>query len=156
MIEATATYSLLFISLYFEIFLLVGFLERRFATQTNKGPALALASYPSVAIVVPCFNEETTVAGTMASLLELDYPKEKLEIIVVDDGSRDATLSIAKQFETDPRVRVFHKENGGKHTAMNYGLEQTNAELIGCLDADSIVASDARMLARFIHTTARR
>jgi cellulose synthase/poly-beta-1,6-N-acetylglucosamine synthase-like glycosyltransferase len=40
-------------------------------------------------------------------------------------------------------VRVFHKENGGKHTAMNYGLERTNAELIGCLDADSIVASDA-------------
>jgi cellulose synthase/poly-beta-1,6-N-acetylglucosamine synthase-like glycosyltransferase len=143
MVEATVTYSLLFISLYFEIFLLVAFLERGFAKPYVQTPIPTLTTYPSVAIVVPCYNEEKTLASTVASLLALQYQKEKLEVIIVDDGSKDSTLAIAKSFEKDARVRVFHKENGGKHTAMNFGLTQTNAEFIGCLDADSIVASDA-------------
>jgi cellulose synthase/poly-beta-1,6-N-acetylglucosamine synthase-like glycosyltransferase len=146
MVGSAITYSLLFISLYFEIFLLVSFLERRFERRAPRGNAASLAlpaSYPLVAIVVPCFNEEKTVASTLTSLLALDYPKDKLEIIVVDDGSRDSTLSIARQFESDSRIQVFHKENGGKHTAMNYALERTRADLIGCLDADSVVAPEA-------------
>jgi cellulose synthase/poly-beta-1,6-N-acetylglucosamine synthase-like glycosyltransferase len=79
----------------------------------------------------------------MRSLLSLDYPKKKIEIIIVDDGSTDDTLAIARTYESDGRVKVFHKENGGKHTAMNLGLAVTNAELIGCLDADSIVERNA-------------
>lgn len=142
MIDAALAYTLLFVSLYFEIFLLVSFLERSFSRRAEKSVSAALSSYPSVAIIVPCYNEEGTVASTLNSLLALDYPKDKLEIIVVDDGSKDRTLEIAKKFESDPRVRVFHKENGGKHTAMNFGLARTNAEMIGCLDADSVVGSD--------------
>ncbi len=142
MLSGATTYTLLFISLYFEIFLLVAFLERSFFRTRETTPAGPLSHYPSVAIIVPCYNEEKSISSTIASLRSLDYPQDKLEIIVVDDGSRDRTLEIAKESETDPRVRVFHKENGGKHTAMNFGLAQTNAELIGCLDADSVVASD--------------
>ncbi|HTR18991.1 MAG TPA: glycosyltransferase [Candidatus Paceibacterota bacterium] len=137
------TYSLLFVSLYFEIFLLVAFLERHFARRNTQSGATTLSSYPSVAIVVPCFNEEKSLGATLASLLALDYPKDRFEILVVDDGSRDNTFAIAKEFEIDARVRVFHKENGGKHTAMNLALAHTNADLIGCLDADSIVAKEA-------------
>jgi len=137
------TYGLLFISLYFEVFLLVYFLERRFTTPAAN---MSLATLPRAAIVVLFFNEEKGIAATLQSLLALEYPKEKLEIIVVDDGSTDTTLSIARQYASDPRVRVFSKENGGKHTAMNYGLSHTSAELIGCLDADSIV--DPRALER--------
>ncbi len=167
-------YVFLFVSLYFQVFMLMSFIEAR-----RRGSAL-----PSVAIVVPCFNEEHTVAATLESLLALEYPREKLEIIVVDDGSTDRTFEVAKQYEYPenersvvhataiaraqqnlssstnskpgmlsvaplnagefrsgvhraPLVRVFHKENGGKHTAMNYGLARTQADLIGCLDADS-------------------
>lgn len=140
-IGETITYSLLFISLYFEVFLLVSFLERR-SSQTGAHEPES-THRPSVAIVVPCFNEEKTLASTLQSLLALEYPTDKLEIIVVDDGSRDGTLRIAREFEGDARIKVFHKENGGKHTAMNFALERTQADLIGCLDADSIVASDA-------------
>lgn len=143
MIDGALAYSLLFISLYFEIFLLVSFLERTSTKQRVPSAVGPLASYPSVAIVVPCFNEEKNVGATISSLLSLEYPKEKLEIIVIDDGSQDHTFTVAKQFETDARVRVFHKENGGKHTAMNLALTHTNAEIIGCLDADSVVACDA-------------
>ncbi len=79
----------------------------------------------------------------MHSLLALEYPREKLEILIVDDGSTDDTLAVAQTFTYDERVRVFRKENGGKHTAMNWGLSHTSAEIIGCLDADSTVAPNA-------------
>lgn len=136
-----AMYALLFLSLYFEVFLLVSFIESLRGKKAGK--SRAIAHFPSVAIIVPCFNEARTIASTMHSLLALDYPRKKMEIIVVDDGSTDNTLTIARTYEHDPRVRVFHKENGGKHTAMNLGLSLTSAELIGCLDADSTVEKDA-------------
>ena len=144
LMDAPITYTFLFFSLYFEVFMLLSFLERR----TPKAaalllPAVADGPMPSVAIVVPCFNEEKTVAATIESLLKIDYPSGKFEIIVVDDGSRDNTLAVAREFESNPQVHVFHKVNGGKHTAMNFALAHTQADLIGCLDADSIVAPSA-------------
>jgi cellulose synthase/poly-beta-1,6-N-acetylglucosamine synthase-like glycosyltransferase len=149
--DADITYVFLFISLYFEVFMLMSFLERRTrsAVAASAG-VLDDAQLPTAAIVVPCFNEEKSIASTIASLLKVDYPAGKFEIIVVDDGSTDGTLAIARRFESDPaagmaglRVRVFHKENGGKHTAMNFALTKTTADLIGCLDADSVVAPSA-------------
>ncbi len=134
------TYGLLFVSLYFEVFLLVSFLERTLFKRAAKMVKLIL---PKTAIVVPCFNEQRGIVETLTSLLSLDYPTDKLEIIVVDDGSTDNTLALAREFESDPRVRVFTKENGGKHTAMNFALAHTDAEFIGCLDADSVVAPSA-------------
>jgi len=143
-IEMTVTYTLLFVALYFEIFLLVSFLEKRTGRQVIR-PKTQDAWLPSTCIVVPCFNEEASIGSTLSSLLALRYPADKLEVIVIDDGSSDKTLAIARTFETSPqvRVRVFTKENGGKHTAMNLALANTEAELIGCLDADSIVEADA-------------
>jgi len=141
-LDAGVTYSLLFVSLYFEVFLLVSFLRRRLSPLPARAVAGAL---PTVAIIVPCFNEERGIAQTLQSLVALEYPREKLQILVVDDGSTDGTLVLARGFEYDSRVRVFHKENGGKHTAMNYALARTDAELIGCLDADSVAAPHALM-----------
>ncbi|KKW35355.1 MAG: Glycosyltransferase involved in cell wall biogenesis [Candidatus Adlerbacteria bacterium GW2011_GWA1_54_10] len=133
-------YASLFLALYFEIFLLISFFERRPAPRTARQPA----RYPNVAILVPSYNEERTIAGTLESLLSLDYPKDKLELVVVDDGSMDKTGNIAKKFATEhPQVKYFYKENGGKYTALNWGLERTSAEFVGCLDADSFVAPDA-------------
>ncbi len=137
-----AVYALLFLCLYFEVFLLVSFLEgssrAKHGPITKKNPSYQ----PKVAIVVPCYNEAKTIGGTLRSLQALHYPADKLEIIVVDDGSTDDTYTIARQFES-ASIRVFHKGNGGKHSAMNFALERTDAELIGCLDADSIVDKNA-------------
>lgn len=134
-------YAALFTSLYFEVFMLVSFIQSKMDRGARRILSFGeLPHIPSVAIIVPCFNEEKTVASTIQSLLALDYPADKLEVIVVDDGSKDDTLAVAQMFALDhSRVRVFHKENGGKHSAMNYALEHTQAELIGCLDADSVV-----------------
>lgn len=139
-----AVYVFLFVSLYFQVFMLVSFIEvRRRPRIPVPHPHADDDDLPTVAIIVPCFNEELTVGATIESLQALDYPADKLEIIVVDDGSKDGTLLTAQGYESDPRVRVFHKENGGKHTAMNFALERTQAAFIGCLDADSTVAPEA-------------
>ncbi|OGC81004.1 hypothetical protein A2943_00310 [Candidatus Adlerbacteria bacterium RIFCSPLOWO2_01_FULL_51_16] len=139
-IGALGVGGVLFIALYFEVFLLISFFEQKPKKKTNRAPR----RYPSVSIVVPCFNEEPTLAKTIYSLLSLRYPKEKLEVIVVDDGSTDNTRAIGERFaQTHQQVRFFHKENGGKYTALNLGIKESGSELVGCLDADSFVAPDA-------------
>ncbi|MFA5997281.1 MAG: glycosyltransferase family 2 protein [Candidatus Paceibacterota bacterium] len=135
-------YVFLFFTLYLEVFFLITFFEERQKLGIKKLKE-KLSHYPTVTIIVPCWNEETTVIKTVESLLGLNYPKDKLEISVIDDGSTDNTWNVVQKFKTHPQVKLFHKENGGKHTAVNYGIENSHAELIGCLDADSFVDKDA-------------
>jgi len=101
-----------------------------------------LKDYPKVSIIVPAYNEEENIEKTIKSLLELDYPKDKLEIIIVDDGSKDRTYEIAKKYESDI-IKVYRKENGGKASALNYGIKRASGDFIVTLDADSIVPKDA-------------
>ncbi len=138
-----ATYAITFLAVYVQVFFLVTFLERRKEIATAGTKKVSLSRYPSVAVIVPCWNEEKTVHGTVESLLALDYPKEKLEIIIVDDGSTDATWQEILHYKDHPQIKIFQKENGGKHTAVNFGIEQTSTEFISCLDADSFVEPTA-------------
>lgn len=142
MVGTDIIYVFLFLSLYFEVFLLLAFLQDH-AQSAVPVPVASDQDLPRVAVVVPCFNERKSLHETLASLLALDYPQDKLEILVVDDGSTDDTALIAETFAHDSRVRVYSKDNGGKHTAMNFALERTDAEFIGCLDADSVVEPGA-------------
>jgi len=136
------TYPFLFLALYFESFLLVTFLSK--PARIRRLKTSALSAVPTVAIIVPCWNEETTIAGTVESLLALEYPKEKLSLILINDGSTDSTPAVIDRFAEHPQITTIHKENGGKFTAMNIGIEQAkDAELIGFLDADSFVAPDS-------------
>ena len=137
---ALGVYMCLFLALYFEVFLLLSFLEKKPEKKTYLKPSY----YPSVSMLVPCFNEEKTLEHTVESLLALEYPKDKLDIVIIDDGSKDATRSIGERLAaTHGQVQFYHKANGGKYTAMNFGIEHSTAELVGCLDADSFVAPDA-------------
>ena len=86
-------YCSLFISLFFEVFLLITYLEvREELVLEEKLLGKKIEQFPTVTIIVPCFNEESTLKKTIHSLLNLDYPKSKLTIIAVDDGSIDGTL----------------------------------------------------------------
>lgn len=100
----------------------------------------SLDHYPSVSILVPAFNEERCIAGTLETLLEADYPDK--EIIVIDDGSTDDTLKIAKSY-TRRGIKVLHRPNGGKAAALNYGMQFSNGEIIICVDADSMIVRTA-------------
>ncbi len=132
-------YILLFSTLYFEVFVIVTYFEE--VDQFTLIPSVPRdpETSPSVTIMVPAWNEGRTILGTVDSLLALDYPKDKLSIFIIDDGSTDDTLQVAKTFEHNPQVRIFTKPNGGKHTAVNLGIDNCTSELIGCLDADSFV-----------------
>ncbi len=142
-ISESITNITLFIALYFEVFLLITYFEH---TAQNKKAAKtddAPVSYPSVSIIVPVWNEEKTVLKTISSILNLNYPQNKLAIVIVDDGSTDNTWNVVQSFEGHPQIKLLRKENGGKHTALNYALEQINTDLVGCLDADSFVHPEA-------------
>ncbi len=91
---------------------------------------------PFVSIVIPAYNEGEYLSETLKSILDVDYPQNKLEIIVVDDGSTDNTYEIAKKFEGGA-VKVFKKENAGKGSALNLGVQKAKGELIATMDADS-------------------
>ncbi|MCH8915369.1 MAG: glycosyltransferase family 2 protein [Thaumarchaeota archaeon] len=90
---------------------------------------------PLVTIVIPAYNEEKVIANTIESTLEINYPNK--DIIVVDDGSKDNTLQIAKRYQ-DKGVKVLHKTNGGKASALNLALTFAKGELIAVLDADTL------------------
>lgn len=91
----------------------------------------------SLSILVPAFNEDKVICKTVRSLLVSRW--RKFDIIVIDDGSSDETAEVVRQtFWKTRRVKVFKKENGGKSVALNFGLRQTNAEIVIALDADTI------------------
>lgn len=117
----------------------MSFLENK--KKIKREEVFDLSYFPSVTVAVPCWNEEKTLALTLESLLALDYPKDKMKIVVVDDGSKDRTFEIATSYASHmpDLVQVIKKENGGKHTAMNLALSHLSTELFGCLDADSFV-----------------
>lgn len=137
------TYIFLFASLNFEVFILmIYFQNRENMKEEERLVAEGTNEYPSVTAIVPCWNEEKTVARTVHSLLELDYPKDKFKIMIVDDGSTDKTWEVIQQFKNNPQIELHTKKNGGKYTALNYGLSKLTTDLVGCLDADSYVHKD--------------
>lgn len=129
-------------AVYGQVFYFVTFLENRKKIVVRDGRT-RLKYYPSVTITVPCWNEESTVERTVQSLLNLNYPQDKLKIFLVDDGSVDDTWNVIKKFNQYPNIKVFHKENGGKHTAVNLGLENSDTDFFGCLDADSFADKES-------------
>jgi cellulose synthase/poly-beta-1,6-N-acetylglucosamine synthase-like glycosyltransferase len=136
-------YPFLFLSMYFQVLLLFSFFENSKKIKDEEFQDVTV--YPTVTIAVPCWNEEKTLARTLDSLLLLDYPKDKLHIVVVDDGSKDSTFAIAKEYEKQYPlcISAITKPNGGKHTAVNLALASSTSDLFGCLDADSFVDTKA-------------
>ncbi len=133
-------YPFLFIAIFLESFVLVTLLSK----PARAARARASGSWtPTVAIIVPCLNEGETVAKTTETLLALDYPKDKLGIILVDNGSTDSTPVVMEQFRGNPQVQILIAPERGKHIAVNAGIAVTDAEFIGCLDADSFVEPNA-------------
>lgn len=102
---------------------------------------------PTVSIIIPCFNAAPWLAATLESALTQDWSPR--EIIVVDDGSSDDSLAIARRFESRG-VRVFTQPNRGASAARNAGLRAARGNFIQFLDADDLLAPDklSQQLAR--------
>ncbi|MCQ2378228.1 MAG: glycosyltransferase [Victivallaceae bacterium] len=101
---------------------------------------------PRCTVVVPAYNEGKQIAETIACLLECDYPAEKLEVIAIDDGSKDDTRYWIKRAtdDSDGRVKpVFLDRNGGKKAALYLGFKRAEGEIVITLDSDSFIEKDA-------------
>ncbi len=94
---------------------------------------------PLVSILIPAYNAERWLAQTLQSALAQSWPRR--EVIVVDDGSRDQTLAVAKRFE-GPNVRVVHQANAGASAARNHAFTLAQGDCIQWLDADDILHRD--------------
>ncbi|HKT87489.1 MAG TPA: glycosyltransferase, partial [Candidatus Sulfotelmatobacter sp.] len=121
------------------------------------GKPAEVASYkPKVAVLIPAYNEEKVIERTVRGALNSDY--RNLRVIVIDDGSKDRTLEVARDaFKAESaagRVLILTKKNAGKAEALNYGIEHIgDAELFVGIDADTIIAPDAisRLVPHFIN-----
>ncbi|HVO63549.1 MAG TPA: glycosyltransferase, partial [Terriglobales bacterium] len=115
----------------------------------NQGPSPAEAAgyQPNLAVLIPAYNEDKVIERTVRSVLDSTYPK--LRVIVIDDGSKDSTLAVARtafpKEAAQGRVLILTKPNAGKAEALNYGLQQVRDDeviFVG-IDADTIIARDA-------------
>jgi len=100
---------------------------------------------PNVSVLVPVKNEEKVVGRLLDSLVRLDYPKENLEVVVVEDESKDRTLEISKSYaERYPWIKVFHRDASlGKGDALNFAFHQSSGEIVATFDADDVPEEQA-------------
>ncbi len=92
---------------------------------------------PAVSVITPACNVEPYLADAVRSALAQTF--DDLEVLIIDDGSTDGTAAVARRCAaSDPRVRVFHKPNGGISTARNLALQQARGQFIAILDSDDL------------------
>ncbi len=142
-------WSSYFVSLYFAVFFIITFFENKHLF--DRKDKIKLKKYPGFTVVIPAYNEEDTIIPTITSVLDLDYPKELLNIIIIDDGSKDDTKSVVEEFiKNKPNIKLISHENKGKGRSLNIALNHINTEFFACLDADSEV--DRRALKKLLST----
>jgi glycosyltransferase involved in cell wall biosynthesis len=96
---------------------------------------------PRVCVIVAAYNEERVIERRLENLLALDYPPDKLELVVASDASNDRTHEIVARFA--PRVRLVVNERGGKVAAQNRAVRETGADVVAFSDANATWAPDA-------------
>lgn len=122
--------------------LMVGILAAMQKKRAKENAAGRLKVYPGVSIIVPAYNEEIHAVQNINNLLKSSYPD--FNIIFVDDGSMDNTYKVVSDaFADHPKVKVLTKPNGGKATALNFGISHTDRSIVICIDADTQLMTDA-------------
>ena len=117
----------------------LAFRQRRKEQNTIWTP---VTQYPLVSVIVPAYNEAVNAVNSLNNLLQTNWPNT--EIIFVDDGSKDETYeNVSQAFHNHSMVRVLTKPNGGKASALNFGIKESKAEYVVCIDADTQVHPDA-------------
>ncbi|MEM5766183.1 MAG: glycosyltransferase family 2 protein [Candidatus Aenigmatarchaeota archaeon] len=97
------------------------------------------SKFPSITFLIPVHNGEKNIGKCLKSILRLNYPKDKLKIIVIDDGSTDKTAKIVNKFK---QVKLIRQKKSGKAAALNNGLRHVKTKLVACMDDDSFPKKD--------------
>jgi len=122
--------------------LFYSFCALRHQRHERNEPLPEPAWFPPVSVLLAAYNEERVIASTISHLLHSDYPSA-LEIIVVDDGSKDRTAAVVEEIAvSEPRVRLITQPNSGKAHALAKAISEASHETLVMIDADTMVAPD--------------
>jgi cellulose synthase/poly-beta-1,6-N-acetylglucosamine synthase-like glycosyltransferase len=132
-----------FMIAYQFVLTIFGYLNFVKSLRARKAIDRMTLDYPGCTILIPAHNEETVIDATISAMRALDYPKDRLTVLVINDGSNDGTREIIlRHAAEDPRVRLFDIPAGeggkGKSRALNLGVQQVTTEMIAIYDADNM------------------
>jgi len=126
----------IFVSLYVSFLFIILFFKNKDDLYNYE----LTKELPSLSVLIPAYNEENNVKDTINSVKNVNYPKELLEIIVINDGSKDKTFDIIKNVDG---IKIIDKKNTGKADSLNLALKFANGEIIVINDSDSFPEKDA-------------
>ena len=138
-IVSTVNYAAWYIFVFIGVFWILTLLQNK---ENNSEPK-KLKKLPKVSVIIPAYNEEESIAKTIRSVLNLDYPRNLLEVIVVNDCSKDGTEREASKFKNHGVKVLTNKANSGKAFSLNAGIKAATGSIVGCIDADCEVDSKA-------------
>lgn len=124
------------VSLYISFLFLILF----FKNKSELFKEEILGNLPFISVLIPAYNEEDTITDTINAVKAVDYPKNKLEIIAINDGSKDNTLSEMQKIEN---ITILDKTNSGKADSLNQAIKIAKGEFIAVIDADSFPNKDS-------------
>ncbi len=104
----------------------------------QKNPPIPQGEYPTVSVVIPAYNEEKSIERCLTSIKNQDYPRDKLEVLIIDDGSTDKTRDVINGFK---HVQLYKNGHNGKAFALNTGINEARGDIIITMDADTIIES---------------
>lgn len=137
----TIVYTILF---FFGIYFLMLFVLLSTRNKKLIHEYLPLKTFPHISVIVPAYNEESTIIGTLKAVISVDYPENKKEIIVINDGSTDNTEEVIKEFmKSHSQIKLLNKSNSGKADSLNQAVKIAKGELIAIVDADSFPRRDS-------------
>ncbi|NLY78659.1 MAG: glycosyltransferase family 2 protein, partial [Lysinibacillus sp.] len=140
---------LIWFMLFYHAFLMFGgFLHSLKDEKFKKNLTIPKEGFPKVSILIPAHNEEVVIKDTIKSMIQLNYPKNKLEVIIINDNSSDHTGAIIEDYSKRyPFIKAVHTKppnaGKGKSSALNQGLKHSTGEIIVVYDADNMPEPDA-------------
>jgi cellulose synthase/poly-beta-1,6-N-acetylglucosamine synthase-like glycosyltransferase len=128
---------------FLEFFVSFSFLALYVRAKLKSSEILPIKNFPEVTFVIPAYNCSNILNHTVDSIKQLDYPPNKIDILIVNDASTDNTLEVAKKLAKKySRIIVLTKKHGGKADSVNFGIKKSKTKLICVLDSDTLLKED--------------
>jgi cellulose synthase/poly-beta-1,6-N-acetylglucosamine synthase-like glycosyltransferase len=125
--------------LFLLLFAVLGFIFLVTVAAMLKRRRFLQVYEPHASVIIPVYNEKKNIGRCLEAIRENAYPKEKIEVLIVDDGSTDGTLSVAEKFSG---VRILRQQHKGKVEALNLGLKEAISDIVITIDADVMIEND--------------
>ncbi len=139
---ALINYFLVFIAVFFVIYSSIFHLILLFENREKFNRKRPLIK--GLSLIIPAFNESKNIIKTLKRVVKMNYPKNKMEVLVIDDGSEDNTFELAKNFSKNYKfIKVFRKEHSGKSASINFGIKKSKNEFVAIMDADVLPDKNA-------------